>query len=138
MHIENSREQGVSLIEMVVVVAIAAILTMIAYPNYSQYQLRARRLDATAALEKIAVSQERFYLANFRFASNLAELGFSSNLSHAGFYVISLPAADAVQFQAVAIPAPGSRQADDGDCQQFTIDNQRNRGATPDPHGKCW
>jgi type IV pilus assembly protein PilE len=138
MQNENAREQGATLIEIVVAVAIAAILTMFAYPNYSQYQLRARRLDATSALEKIAVSQERFYIANFRYTNNLAELGFSSDLSDAGFYVLNLAAADAEQFQAVATPAPGSRQADDGDCLQFTIDNMRNRGATPDPHGKCW
>lgn len=134
----NSRGYGVTLVELITVVAMVAILSMIAYPNYSQYQQRARRMDAKTALQKIATNQERNYVTNFSYTSNVAQLGFSSNQTESGFYVISVPVANAQSFQAIAVPAPGSGQANDSDCQQFTIDNQSTRGAEPDPDGECW
>ena len=134
----NSRGYGVTLVELITVVAMVAILSMIAFPNYFQYQQRARRMDAKAALQQIATNQERNYVTNLSYTSNLAQLGFSSNQTESGFYVISVPVADALSFQAIAVPAPGSRQANDSDCQQFTIDNQSTRGAAPDPDGECW
>lgn len=134
----NSREFGMTLVELIIVVAIVAILGMMAYPNYSQYQQRARRMDAKSALQQIAIAQERFYVTNFSYTTNLNQLGFSSNQTESGFYVISVPTADTQGFQAIALPAPGSPQAHDIDCQQFTIDHQNARGSAPDPDAKCW
>ncbi len=127
-----------TLVELITVVAMVAILSMIAFPSYFQYQQRVRRMDAKIALEQIATYQERNYVTNFTYTSNLANLGFASSQTESGFYVISVPVADTQGFQAIAVPAPGSGQANDIDCQQFTIDNQSARGAAPDPDGKCW
>lgn len=135
---KKSRQYGMTLVELIIVVAIVAILGMIAYPNYSQYKQRARRMDAKTALVQIATNQERNYVTNFSYTSNVAQLGFSSIQTESGFYVISVPVANAQGFQAIAVPAPGSVQTNDSDCQQFTIDNQSTRGAAPDPDGECW
>ena len=135
---KNSREYGMSLVELLVVVAMVAILSMIAYPNYSEFLQRARRMDAKTALQQIATMQERSYVTNFSYTSNLAQLGFLSNETEDGFYLISVPIADMQGFQAIAVPVPGSPQAKDSDCQQFTIDHQGARAAAPDPDGKCW
>ena len=134
----NIRLCGFTLVELITVVAIIAILSMIAFPNYFEYQKRARRMDATSALEKIATHQERFYTTNFSYTSDLAQLGFTGNQSDSGYYVVSVPVADDQGYQAVAVPAVGSSQVNDVDCQQFTIDDQSTRVATPDPEGKCW
>ena len=127
-----------TLVELLVVVAMVAILSMIAYPNYSEFLQRARRMDAKTALQQIATMQERSYVTNFSYTSNLAQLGFLSNETEDGFYLISVPIADMQGFQAIAVPVPGSPQAKDSDCQQFTIDHQGARAAAPDPDGKCW
>jgi type IV pilus assembly protein PilE len=132
------REYGVTLVELLVVVAMVAILSMIAYPNYSDYLQRARRMDAKTALQHIATMQERSFVTNFSYTSNLAQLGFISNETDDGFYVITVPTADIRGFQAIAVPAPGSPQAKDDDCQQFSIDHEQTRDAAPDPDGKCW
>lgn len=134
----KSRGYGMTLVELIVVVAIVAILSMIAVPNFFEYQKRARRMDAKIALDQIATNQEQSYITNHSYTTNLAQLGFSSNLSESGYYVISVPVANIQGFKAIAVPAPGSRQANDTDCQQFTIDNQNTRAAAPDPGGKCW
>lgn len=127
-----------TLVELIVVVAIVAILSAIAFPNYSKYQQRSRRMDAKIALEQIATFQERHFVTNFTYTSNLAQLGFSSNQTESGHYVISVPTASTQSFQAIAVPAPGSGQVKDTDCQQFTIDHQSARVAAPDPDGDCW
>ena len=127
-----------TLTELIIVVAIVAILGMIALPNYSEYQQRARRVDAKNALEQIATLQERFYVTNFTYTNDLTQLGFGGNETELGLYVISVPTANAQGFQATAVPAPGSRQFLDADCQQFGIDSNGLRTAAPDPKGKCW
>lgn len=138
MKLKTIRERGMTLVELIIVVAIVAILGMIAYPNYSQYQMRANRMEAKTALEQIAVHQERFYVNNFSYTTDLSKLGVAGNQTESGLYLLSVPNADADGFQVVAAPAPDSRQTDDLDCQQFTIDNQSVRNAIPDPNGKCW
>ena len=137
MNKTSSREHGLSLVELIVVVAMVAILGMIAYPNYLQYKERARRMDAKTALQHIATLQERFFVTNRRYTKNLTELGLGAQ-TEAGFYLVSLPTGNDTSFQALAVPAPGSPQANDDDCQQFTLDNQSTRGAVPDPNGECW
>ncbi len=115
-----------------------AILSLIAIPSYFQYLQRTRRTEATAALVRIATNQERFYLQNRSYTADLAQLGFPDNLTESGYYLLSIPLADAADFQIVAVPAAGSPQLDDADCQMFSIDDESVRVAAPDPDGSCW
>ena len=52
--------QGVTLMELLIVVVVLGILSVIAYPQYQQYAARAKRTEAKAALLQIATNQERF------------------------------------------------------------------------------
>ena len=130
--------QGTTLVELVTVVAMVAILAMIAYPSYLQYLQRARRTEATAALVRLAANQERFYLQNRTYTNNLAQLGFPDGQTESGYYLISIPLANAADYQVVATAAPGTSQSEDADCQQFSIDDESVRFAAPDPDGRCW
>ncbi|WP_374591408.1 type IV pilin protein [Aquabacterium sp.] len=53
--------RGFTLIELMVTVAIVAILTAIAYPAYHQYVLKGRRAEGRAALTAVLQQQERYY-----------------------------------------------------------------------------
>ena len=132
------RQHGMSLVELLVTIAIVAILGVFAFPSYLDFQERARRADAKIALQKIAAFEERFYASNLTYTADLTQLGFIDNETESGFYVMSIPAANNTGFQATVVPAPGSPQANDVDCQQFTIDNNNLRSAIPDPDDKCW
>ena len=61
----NTRaSQGFTLIELMIVVAIVAILTTIAYPNYRDYVIRGQLVDATQGLAAVRANMERFFQDN--------------------------------------------------------------------------
>ncbi|MEZ5660599.1 MAG: type IV pilin protein [Burkholderiaceae bacterium] len=55
---------GFTLIELMVAVAVMAILTAIALPNYSEYMLRSARADARATMMEASQFMQRFYAMN--------------------------------------------------------------------------
>jgi prepilin-type N-terminal cleavage/methylation domain-containing protein len=60
----HGRSKGFTLIELMIVVAIVAILTTIAYPNYRDYVIRGQLVDATTGLASVRANMERYYQDN--------------------------------------------------------------------------
>src|SRR5512145_330042 len=69
----RARSRGMSLLELMAVVAIVAILGTIAVNTYRGYLLRTNRTDARMALLRVQAAQEKFFLQNNRYADT-AEL----------------------------------------------------------------
>jgi len=61
------RNTGFTLIEVVVVVAIIAILSAVAIPSYNDHITRSRRAEAKSALQTAAMWMERNQAATFRY-----------------------------------------------------------------------
>ena len=128
---------GITLIELMIVVVVVSILAAIAFPNYQEFVARAKRNEARAALLRLATNQERFYLNNNTFTTDLTALGFGTTPTwdtETGYYRILVTAADASNFRATATYLqPGSEAAK---CRTFIIDG---RGVkTSDPDTNCW
>jgi type IV pilus assembly protein PilE len=66
------RQRGVTLMELLVVVAVIGILAAIAIPTYRRYVVRANRADAKVALMQTAQNLERCYTNSSPYAYNSA------------------------------------------------------------------
>jgi type IV pilus assembly protein PilE len=128
---------GMSLLELLVVVAIAGILTLAALPGYRSYLLRAHRVEARSALLAVAAAQEAHYLHHDEYTPELTAappVGLGSrSVTDGGNYTITIDRADANAFTATAI-AVGKQERDEH-CARFSLDANGARTAT---HADCW
>ena len=72
-------QRAFTLIELMVVVAIVAIVMAIAFPSYERYVVTGKRAVAQNALLQVADRQQQFFMDNKSFAANLTNLGFAAN-----------------------------------------------------------
>ena len=70
---------GFTLIELMIVVAIVAILASIAYPSYQEQVAKGRRADAKSVLLQSQQWLERFYSENYRYDRNAAGTDVNNN-----------------------------------------------------------
>jgi type IV pilus assembly protein PilA len=61
MPAHDARTRGLTLIELMVVVAIVGLLAALAIPNYMRFQLRSRTSEAKANLAAIRTAEEGYY-----------------------------------------------------------------------------
>jgi type IV pilus assembly protein PilE len=134
---------GFSLIELMVVLAIIAILAAIAIPSYGRYAFRARRPDGQELLLRIANAQERFYAANNHYGS-LTDLGYTDVYSEKRYYLASSNVADgSTSAQAYTVTVtPQDVQTKDV-CGPLTINDAGVKtplatSASSAINGSCW
>ena len=64
MNIQKSAQQGFTLIELMIVIAIIGILAAIALPAYQDYTVRAKMSEPIAALSEAKTTYTEYYSAN--------------------------------------------------------------------------
>lgn len=128
------REQGFTLIELMVVVVIAAILAAIAMPSYRDSVLRSRRTDARVALNDLAQRLERCFTQFGAYDDVNCPL-VSPQSSPDGFYSVAI-LRDATTYTLTATPQ--AQQADDTGCTELEVDNTGQRTAAGSDAGRCW
>lgn len=65
----RGRAAGFTLIELMITVAIVAILAAIAYPSYRNYVLRGQVANATTGLSAVSANMERYFQDNRQYNS---------------------------------------------------------------------
>jgi type IV pilus assembly protein PilE len=108
---------GFTLVEMMIAVSVASVLSSVAYPSFQSTLHKARRTDALVALISVQAAEER-WRANHRNYGDLAEIGAPS-VSSAGHYTLQVLNADSERYEAVAV-ATGN-QARDTACRYLKV-----------------
>lgn len=135
---------GFTLIEIMIVVAIVAILLLIALPSYQESMLKARRSDAKSGLLDMANRQERLLLDRSTYTLDMTDLGFSADpmITEESHYSIDAAACAggtiATCYVLTATPRSGSPQARDSKCTSFIQDSTGAKTATGSQASECW
>ena len=89
-HSRCSRQRnGFTLIEVMITLAVLAILSAMAYPTFIDAIRKGRRADAYSVLALGMQAQERYRTNNVAYTESLADIGASS-ASPEGLYVLSV------------------------------------------------
>ena len=82
---------GFTLVEMMIVVAMVAILASVAYPSYLSQVAKGRRADGKQALMELAQKMERFYSERGTYVgAALGAGGLYPVLSMGGYYTLAI------------------------------------------------
>lgn len=88
----RGKHQGFTLIELMITVAVIAILTALALPSYQDYVLRGRLVDATTALSSLRARMEQHYQDNRTYKSvGTTFVSPCASSSTAGTFTVSCP-----------------------------------------------
>lgn len=114
------RAAGFTLIELMVTVAIVAILTAIAYPSYRNYVLRGQVTNATTGLSAVSANMERWFQDNRTYVG-----GPCTTAATYGTFSVSCPTT--ITATTFTLQAVGS-----GSTSGFTyfLDQQGNQSST--------
>ncbi|MGH8231529.1 MAG: type IV pilin protein [Steroidobacteraceae bacterium] len=149
--------KGFSLIELMVALAIIAILAAIAIPMYTKQVQHSRRVDARSAVLDVAGREERYLTVAGSYAATWTQLGYNSAAATttalpvgSGYYqvvatpVAAVPPNTPPSYTVAATPVAGSPQLKDGACQYFSVDSTGKQfssatgaGGT-DTSSTCW
>lgn len=136
------------MIELLIVLVIAAILASIAWPAYQSQVQRGRRSDAMSALAAVSQAQERWRSDNPAYQSVMADLPGGMAVSPGGHYDVTMVegSVTASAYSVRATVKNGSQQANDSACQamqmrlaagRITYSSSNGGGANGDPD-PCW
>ncbi len=135
------RQNGFTLIELMITVVVIGILASIAYPSYTQYMLQARRAEAQSDMLKIQLGLEKWRAnrASYRSDATASDTGVATTNTpaNAGFtntntyytYTITGATGSAYTINAAA----QGTQVNDTGCTPFTL----NQSGTKTPTA-CW
>lgn len=134
--------RGFTLIELMIAVAMIAILAALALPSYQDYVRRGRRADAQSFLHEVAARQQHFLIDRRAYSDSITNLpsagglGLTMPAAVSPYYEINLASDNVARpptFSVSAAPR-GAQLADQ--CGTMTV-NQRGEKSSSGT-GRCW
>jgi len=126
--------RGMTLIELVIVVAVMGILLAIAVPGYSSYMLRVHRTEAIRMLLQASMCQERIYASRGSYDTRTCR-----PVSEQQRYEVTYSSTDTQGRTYLAVATPKGAQTEDP-CGSLSLDQNgaRSISETDTSVLKCW
>ena len=136
MRKRSDNVRGMTLIELLIVVAIVGILAATAGPAWNDQVIKSRRADARNTLLAAQIEQEQYRANNLTYATSMSAMGMGSfDSTSRDYYRVEVVSADATSFLITA--TPNGNQANDSTCNVFAV-----RQTGPEHSGyaalSCW
>ena len=128
---------GFTLIEVMITVAIIAILAAVAIPNYSRYVVRSNRAAIESFMLEVSGAQERYLVDNRAYAANLGALGMSVPASLATRYDVTVTPNAALPPGYSIVATPKGSQLSDTGCGTLTLTSTGAKSASG-AGTDCW
>lgn len=132
------RARGFTLIELIIAIAIVAILAAVALPGYQSHVRKSRRAVAAACLQELAQQMERRYTTQMNYTgATLPPAPCVADLQSA--YILQFASDQPTTTTFILEAIPQGAQAGDAACMTLSLDNQglRERTGTADVKS-CW
>ena len=151
MSVNNKAQRGFTLIELMITVAVIAVLAAIAVPSYREYVLRSHRVEGQGLLSEAAARQERWRAQNGGYStpatanpSTLAKAVDNLKLpggeySENRYYKLEIEDSTTGNGGYLLIAKRNGAQANDSKCGDFTLTATGTKGmASGGDVATCW
>lgn len=136
------KNNGFSLIELMIVVAIIGIITAVALPSYSSYITRSKRTECRTAVMQVMQQQERYYTQQNLYCNSSTACGsgfrqFSGDTLSGSACTIAAAACSGSTLNAcVTVTATPLRA--DPEVGNITMQSDGTKGCSGTNQAKCW
>lgn len=130
------KNNGFTLIEVMIVVAIIAILAAVALPSYNNYVIKTNRAKAQACMFELAQVLERRYSTVLSYAGDSPSLGCQTESNLDSRYEIEADITDALAYTITATPK--GAQVADTQCGELSLNQIGAKIASGDTPSRCW
>lgn len=127
-------QNGFTLIELMVTVAIVAILAAVALPSYQQYMRKGARAEVQSHMMDIAARQGQFLLDNRAYAASVSALSMTTPASVSSKYTLAIATETSPPGFTITATPSGSQASDS--CGTLALDNAGSKTASGT--GSCW
>ena len=120
--------KGITLIELLVAVAVVAIIAAVAYPSFMDGLRKSRRAEAIKGLLTMQLKQEEYRITSAAYSTNPADLGSPSSAYYS--FAVSGASTTTYTLQASVIVLLFG----DNGCAKRTLKKDDTKGPLPE----CW
>ncbi|MGH8353071.1 MAG: type IV pilin protein [Pseudomonas sp.] len=134
------RSAGFTLMELMITLAIVAILATVALASYRGQVVRSNRAAAEGFMLEISSKEERYLLDNRQYATSLAGLGMTVPAEVSGNYTVTVADNDtgsSVPGYIIRATPIASQLAGDTDCGTLTLNHLGAKTASGSG-SRCW